>query len=78
MNWLPEGRHTLRLGTQDFIHMYFNLQSLLIITKNLDCLDEPFTKEKIDGIIMNLPSNKSCGSDGFNEDFLKKCWETVS
>jgi hypothetical protein len=47
MNRLLEGRHTLRLGTQDFIHMYFNLQSLLTITKNLDCLDEPFTKEEI-------------------------------
>jgi hypothetical protein len=58
--------------------MYFDLHSLLTNTENLEWLEEPFTKEEIDGIIHNIPSDKSPGPDGFNGDFLKKCRPTVS
>jgi hypothetical protein len=67
-----------RLGTSDFTHIYFDLHSLLSQTENLEWLDEPFTKDEIDIVIQNLPSDKSPGSYGFNGDLLKKCWQTIS
>jgi hypothetical protein len=66
-----------RLGTSEFTHIYFDLQELLVRSENMEALEEPFTKEEIDAIIKDLPSDKSLGPDGFNSDFLKKCWPTV-
>jgi hypothetical protein len=57
--------------------MYFDLQGLLSTPKYLSWLEEPFTKEEIDTTIHNLPSDKSPGPDGFNDDFLKRCWLVV-
>jgi hypothetical protein len=51
--------------------MYFDLHSLLTPAENLEILEEPFTKEEIDSVIQQLPTNKSPGPDGFNGDFLK-------
>jgi hypothetical protein len=45
--------------------------------ENLFSLEEPFTKEEIVSIIQELSADKSLGPDGFNGDFLKKCWPTV-
>jgi hypothetical protein len=67
-----------RLGTSRFTHMYFDLQELLSESENLDWLEEPFLKEEIDKIVQELPLDKSPGPDGFNGEFLKKCWPTVS
>jgi hypothetical protein len=58
--------------------MYFDLQFLLSPTKNLEGLEEPFKKEEIDLIVQQLPSDKSSGPDGFNGDFLKKCWQKLA
>jgi hypothetical protein len=52
--------------------MYFDLSSLLHSTDDLHILEEPFSHEEINGIIKNLPNEKSPGLDGFNSDFLKK------
>jgi hypothetical protein len=41
---------------------------------NLDELVQPIMKEEIDNIVKNLPSGKSPGPDGFNTNFMKKCW----
>jgi retron-type reverse transcriptase len=41
-------------------------------------LDSPFTKQEIDSIIKALPSDKSPGPDGFNTNFIKKCWHIIS
>jgi hypothetical protein len=65
------------LGTSEFNHIYFDLHNLLTPSSDLDCLEEPFTREEIFSIVQELPSDKSLGPDGFNEDFLKKCWPTV-
>lgn len=67
-----------RLGTTEFTSMLFNLEELISHIPNLEWMQEPFMKEDIDSIIANLPTDKSPGPDGFNEDFLKKCWPMIS
>ena len=41
---------------------------------NLNLLEEPFTQSEIDNVIKALPNDKSPGLNGFNNEFLKKCW----
>jgi hypothetical protein len=41
-------------------------------------LETPFSRSEIDQIIKNLPSNKSPGPDGFNTDFVRKCWPVIA
>jgi hypothetical protein len=36
-----------------------------------------FSHAKIDTVVRNLPTDKAPGPDGFNTDFLKKCWPIV-
>jgi hypothetical protein len=45
---------------------------------NLSELEHPFSCQEIDQIIKCLPSNKSPGPDGFNTDFVKKCWPVIA
>jgi hypothetical protein len=45
---------------------------------NLSGLEQPFSSLEIDQIIARLPSNKSPGPDGFNTDFVKKCWPVIA
>lgn len=37
-------------------------------------LEENFTEAEINNIIKALSNDKSPGTDGFNNEFLKKCW----
>jgi hypothetical protein len=66
-----------RLGTSNFIGVLFDLPNLLQGSVDLSSLVAPFTHDEIDVIVRNLPSDKSPGPDGFNTDFLKKCWHIV-
>jgi hypothetical protein len=38
------------LRTSEFTHIYFDLHRLLTQSENLEWLDDPFTKDEIDGI----------------------------
>jgi hypothetical protein len=67
-----------RLGKTEFSHMYFDLHSLLNASIELDNLEEPFLKEEIDGVVVDLPSDKSPRPNGINGDFLRKCWLVVA
>lgn len=67
-----------RLGTSEFTTMHFDLSTLLEQSGDLEWLQEPFTKEEIDKVISDLPSNKSSGPDGFNGDFLMRCWPIIA
>lgn len=62
-----------KLGTSESVTMLFDLNELLQVHENLDCLHQPFTKEEIDEVIKDMPTHKSPGPDGFNIDFVKKC-----
>lgn len=57
--------------------MLFNLEELLIRHENLDDLDSNFSKEDIDKVMKDLP-NESPGPDGFNNEFIKKCWPFIA
>jgi hypothetical protein len=67
-----------RLGSSDFSRIDFDLPELLIRNEELHELDTPFTKLEIDNIIKSLPSDKSPGPDGFNTNFIKKCWHIIA
>jgi hypothetical protein len=66
-----------RLGTSEFTQMHFDLNTLLSPSVGLQYLILPFQKEEIDSIVSNLPNEKSPGLDGFNTEFLKKCWPVI-
>jgi hypothetical protein len=73
------GNHTSRgWKTTEFSHMYFDLSELLQPQDSLEELDVPFQKEEIDDIVKNLSMGKSPGPYGFNTDFVRKCWNTIS
>jgi hypothetical protein len=44
----------------------------------LEDMDNNLSIEEIDNIVKNLPSGKSPGLNGFNTDFLKRCWGVIS
>jgi hypothetical protein len=67
-----------RLGTSEFSQMHFNLSELIQEADKLEDLVNPFTTEETDSIIKNLPLGKSPGPDGFNSDFIKKCWGVIA
>jgi hypothetical protein len=67
-----------RFGTSKFSHMHFNLSDLMESVPDLQQLIEPFSTEEIDSIVTNLPTGKSPRPEGFNTDFMKKCWQIIS
>lgn len=69
--------YKIRLGISEFSQMYVNLDSLLQPAADLNLLDTPFTREEIDIVIAEHQNNKSPGPDGFNGEFLKKCWPII-
>jgi hypothetical protein len=67
-----------RMGNSEFTEMHFELRDLIQPSDDLEGLIIPFAKEEIDQIVKNLPCGKSPGPDGFNTDFIKKCWDIIS
>jgi hypothetical protein len=65
------------LGKSEYAGIQADLGSLLKLHHDLSSLEAPFTKEEIDDVIRNLPSDKSPGPDGFNTYFIKKCWHII-
>jgi hypothetical protein len=41
-------------------------------------MDTPFTKHEIYSVIASLPLDRSPRPDGFNTNFIKKCWHVVA
>lgn len=61
-----------KLGISELQNIDLDLSNLLQLSEELHILDQPFTKEEIDQVVKDLPSDKSPGPDGFNTDFIKK------
>lgn len=66
-----------RLGTTNFSGLTFDLASLFSNSVDLSSLVATFSKEEIDAVVKALPSDKSPGPDGFNTDFVKRCWPII-
>ena len=60
--------------------MHFDLNTLLqhqATTSDFEQLEIPFTDEEIDEVAKHLPSDKSPGPDGLNNEFIKNCWDII-
>jgi hypothetical protein len=66
-----------RLGQTDNTSGAHNISSLLNISRNLEFLEAPFSAKEIDEVVADFPHNKSPGPDGFNAEFLQKCWPII-
>lgn len=66
-----------RLGQSENFDVPDHLLHLLPTHHDLSFLEVSFTKEEIDVVIKDLPTNKAPGPDGFNTDFIKKCWHII-
>jgi hypothetical protein len=65
------------LGRSESTDNSFNMSSLLATSSDISFLEEPFSAKEIDDIINDFPNNKSPGPDGFNAEFLRKCWPII-
>jgi hypothetical protein len=57
--------------------MVFDLDTILSRDVDLSSLEEPFSEDEINVVVKALPSDKSPGPDGFNNEFIKKCWPII-
>lgn len=62
-----------RLGTSNFTSIQFYLAFHFADQPDLSSLVQTFSKQEVDEVVKNLPSNKAPGPDGFNTDFFKHC-----
>ncbi|KAJ1296023.1 hypothetical protein BS78_01G267000 [Paspalum vaginatum] len=66
-----------RMGSTNMPIMLFQLSRLITKSSSLEGLDVPIIEEEINMIVKGLPSDKAPGPDGFNGQFLKKCWGII-
>jgi hypothetical protein len=66
-----------RSGVSEFTSIQFNLDNLIQTAADLSSLVIPFSQQEIDSMVRALPSDKALGPDGFNTDFVKKCWSVI-
>jgi hypothetical protein len=70
--------YKIRLGTKGVSEMVFDLNMVLQSSQDLNILEAPFSENEVNLVIASLPSGKASGPDGFNSDFLKKCWPIIA
>ena len=69
-----------RLGQSTGHTMHFDLNDLYdqqVDPQEFLDLESPFTQEEIDDVVKNLPTDKSPGPDGFNNEFIRNCWDII-
>ena len=65
------------MGHSEFQSIAFNLNFFLENNTDLAWLEAPFTRDEIDAAVKNLANDKAPGPDGFNNEFIKKCWHFI-
>ena len=84
--------HTDQQGKEEAIWSYFqdllgetrhrpnslNLPMLGINPVDLTDQDAQFTAEEVRAAIMEMPSDRAPGTDGYTALFFKKCWPVIS
>ena len=66
-----------RLGKSGEFQMKFNLPDIIKKVEGLETLTVPFTKQEIDVIVNEMPTDRAPGPDGFSGIFIKKCWHII-
>jgi hypothetical protein len=62
-----------RLGINQDIEKFFNLEQQIVTKHNLDHLDTPFSLKEIEVVVKYMPSDRTPGPDGLNGLYLKRC-----
>jgi hypothetical protein len=68
------------MGTSDKPEMHFNLTELFgegMDEESKNELEIPFSDKEIEDVVKELPNEKSPGPDGFNNEFIKNCWNII-
>lgn len=67
-----------RLGTSSRTFDLLNLANLISPHEDLSSLEAPFSRAEIDAVVKGVPSDKAPGPDGFNNNFIKACWDIIA
>lgn len=67
-----------RLGSTNSVDLPTNLDELIQVAQNLSLLKIPFSLKEIDNVVKSLASDETPGPDGFNNDFIKRCWPIIA
>jgi hypothetical protein len=54
-----------------------NLEELGWQPRDLKALEEPFTKQEVQSVVLNTPKEKAPGPDGYIGIFFSHCWNTI-
>ena len=66
-----------RLGRSSQTDMRFDLRRIIKKVDGLHALSSPFTRNDIDQVVKELPSDRAPGPDGFSGSFIKSCWHII-
>jgi hypothetical protein len=66
-----------RMGCSVPTNLQFQLDNIVPLYGNFGHLCLPFSQEEIDNIILDLPSDKAPGPDGFSNMFFKRAWHII-
>jgi hypothetical protein len=65
------------MGATSSPTMLFDLANMITQVEGLDTLASPISHAEIDSVVKHMPNDKAPGPNGFNDLFLKKCWQFI-
>jgi hypothetical protein len=67
-----------RMGISEFKQITLNLDDLIQPAQGLQSVEVQFIRKEIDDVVSKLPSDKSPGPNGYNNEFVKGCWSLIA